>query len=278
MSEVTIQNSFATHAYSRVVGAAASVAGAASKGASKVTDTASRANSAVGNAVTSMESVAENKLNGSYAKMSEFSIAKIQPRVSDTDSRVSYLKARNAMARVHETIVTKGESLSRKAGYFSYKAVRLALTPLSFFNVGAALREAVALSVGFAVRGVFTALSQLAHVVPYAAVAAGATAAGLGFYALAKASPLAGVAVAGAVMLVALQAQVAHLANKAHQTKNDVREQGKAHATALQSQAKADEALESRMDRQGIVVGNLNERVSDLEIAANRSWMSAITG
>ncbi|NGX47832.1 MAG: hypothetical protein K1000chlam3_01217 [Chlamydiae bacterium] len=183
------------------------------------------------NANKTMETKGETVLHSSIKAMKEYKATPIVIKETDSTNKKGAKKLVNSLKNFHERVIVQGENISQKAGKGAHSLTSLILYPIRFVAkllqvevAGALIQNSIALAVGFAVRGIVLALSQLAHIAPYAATAAVIGGVGAALTALAvKVSPLAAIAVGIGFVLIGQQAQIAVLSNDVNKLANVIR-------------------------------------------------------
>lgn len=196
-----------------------------------------------------LENEAENALKAPIKGMKELKLKRFEINETDSKNQVAVKKFANNVIKYHEDVAHFGEAFSRNVGEKVHGLVEFALSPIRFIAktlqievAGALIQNSIALAVGFAVRGIVLALSQLGHLVPYIAAAAviGGVAAALAALAI-KVSPLVALGVGLGLILLGQQAQIAILSNEVNDLANQIRADKKL-AAEKEAQAKEDKA------------------------------------
>jgi len=140
----------------------------------------------LGKANTAMETKGEAALKAPITGLSKMNIAHVP--VTGSSAQKAKATIRNGAASYHTFVAKTGEEYSRSMGSAAHALTSAILSPIRFVAkllqvevAGAMIQNSIALAVGFAVRGIVLAATQVAHAVPYAIgiVALGAAAVGI---------------------------------------------------------------------------------------------------
>lgn len=137
----------------------------------------------------------------------------------EPSNKIALKNTANKIINFHEKVINVGSTVALKAGHQAQGLVHQVLTPIRFIAkllqievAGKIIANSVALAVGYAVRGIVFAATQLGHIVPYALVGGivGGTVFGL-IAVAAKVSPLVALGIGLGLILLGQQAQIAIL-------------------------------------------------------------------
>ncbi|MDN3506342.1 MAG: hypothetical protein P0S96_03835 [Simkaniaceae bacterium] len=141
----------------------------------------------VDSANTTMQTKGEGALAAPIKGLSQMNIAHVP--VKGTSAQKGRATVRNGLASYHNFVAKGGEAYSRGMGRSAHAAtnallevVRLPMKLIGLEKAGRLVQNALALAVGFAVRGITLAATQLAHALPYALGVAALGAAAVGIY------------------------------------------------------------------------------------------------
>ncbi len=170
-----------------------------------------------------LETKGEETLRTPIKRMQDYKASPIEIKNTDSSTTQFAKKVANKVKDYHQVITVKGEEYSRIAGDKAHALTSLALYPIRFVAkllqveiAGKLIQNSIALAVGFAVRGLVLAMTQLAHLAPYAAAGAVVAGIGAGLVALAKVSLPAAIAAGIGLLLVGQQAQMYSLGKDVH--------------------------------------------------------------
>jgi len=170
-----------------------------------------------------LENQGERTLRTPIKGMQDYKASPIEIKNTDSGTTKFAKQVANKVKAYHEVITVKGEAYSRVAGDKAHALTSLALSPIRFVAkllqveiAGRLIQNSIALAVGFAVRGLVLAMTQLGHLAPYAVAAAVVGGIGAGLVALAKVSLPAAIAAGIGLILVGQQTQMYSLGKDVH--------------------------------------------------------------